>query len=373
MKSLIIGIGLSTMTLTSFSQEIHLASEYSKLKLDKGISLVDGNKNDIESVSVSDDGSKICWIGKNTTRKTSYPIDLYVKNTGLSAADQPKKLDKCLLNAFTKCAFDNSNNILTSELKYRPMAITTTLVSSLINGDFEPKLYHSVLRTYDPNTDERLSEISPKDLGLKSNKEFIKHPRVSPDGSMITYYTMGKYGKKGVYIYHLNTKKVTHLGTHFDKHPTWSADGSKILFHHQVSNRKEGGLEKAYLGYYELEYSGVDTVTGNRVMLDDPTLEGYTYHKHPAVYPGTDLLFFHGQFSPDGAKKMFVRSLNKNSKIYELSFKKANIQLKKAKHPATSRNDTGLYFIGKEEASGSKYKVYKLSRKAIKRIDKRVE
>ncbi len=355
------------------SEEVGLANTYKKLKIESGLTLVDGHKNDIESVSVSGDSSKICWIGKDSTRKTQYPIEIYSKDTGISPEELPSKLKKTKLNAYTKCAFDNENNILTSELRYRPLAITATLISSLLTGDFEPKKYHSVLRTYDSRTNTRLESLSPVELGQLSKKEFIKHPRVSPDGSMITYYTMGNYGVKGIYIYNISTKRVIHLGDFLDKHPTWSADGTKILFHHQVSDRKKGGLEQAYLGYYDLEFSGVDDVFAKRIMLDDINKEGYTYHKHPAVYPGTDLLFFHGQLSPEGNKHIFVRNLERKSKIYKLTLKNANISLKKAKHPATSRIDAGMYFVGKENIQNAKYKVYKLNIDSIKTINKKVE
>lgn len=355
------------------ANEIKLAYDYEKINIKNHTELVDGNLNDIDSVAVSDDGNQICWIGKDTNRKSTYPINLYVKDTSLSVSAKPQKIKKALLNAFTKCAFDHHGNIITSELKWRPGAIVNTLYHSYRSGDFEPKTYQSILRTYDINTNQLVSEVDAIKLGQNSKKEFIKHPRVSPDGKWVTFYTMGNYGTEGVYLYHIDTQKVVHLGKFLDKHPTWSPDGSKILFHHQVSNRKEGGLEMAYLGFYDLSFSGKDDVTAKRVLIDDMTKEGYSYHKHPAMYVDSDLLFFHGQEKPDGKKSIYMRKLAKNSKIYKLSFKKLDTPLKKAKHPAVARNKSGLYFLGKEDQEGAKYKIYRLAPNLITKLNNLVK
>lgn len=201
----------------------------------------------------------------------------------------------------------------------------------------------------------------------------MKHPRVSPDNNWMVYYTMGSYGKKGIYLLNLKTNKRIHLGEHYDKHPTWIADGSKILFHTQFSDRKKGGMELAYLGYYEVELSDTELLSKKRVMLDDLSLKGYVYHKHPALYPDSNLLFFHGQTKPEGKKRMYVRSMEKNSLIYEIKMKVDGMKLKKAKHPSNGRTDTGLYFVGKRDIKGEKYKIYRLEPMSINNLIKMVK
>lgn len=363
---------ISLLLMSSFVSAT-TAFDYSKINIKDGLSLLDGNMNDIDSVAVSNDGNQICWIGKKTTNKLLYPVNLYVKDVSESAVISPKKINKFLLNAFTKCAFDEKGNIVSSALKYRPFSIMATVIGSLRTGDYEPKLFRSSMRIFDKNTFSMLEDLNAVDMGQTSMKAYIKHPRVSPDGRWITYYTMGEQGKKGIYLYNRVTTTVIHLGEFSDKHPTWNSEGDKILFHYQTSNRKEGGLEKSYLGYFELSFSGEDQVDFKRILIDDIEAKGYVYHKHPALYPGTNLLFFHGQKKEDGNKKIFVRNLAKNSKIYEVDMDKANVNLKKAKHPAVSRVDSGLYFLGKEDIKKSKYKIYKLSPKFIKKIESKVE
>lgn len=350
------------------STDVKLAYDYDKIKVKSGVTLVDGNIYDVESIAVSNGGDKLCWIGKSKNKKWQYPIDIFVKNTSESSSERPRKLYKSRrLNAYTKCAFNNEDNVMTSELLYKPFAITATLYHSLVTGDFEPKRYHSYMSTYDYETNERLGLLTPIGIGHENNREFLKHPRMSPDNNWMVYYTMGNYGKKGIYLLNMKTQKRIHLGVHADKHPTWTMDGTKILFHTQVSDRKKGGLEQAYLGYYDMKFNG-DNVTYKRVMLDDMSKKGYAYHKHPAVYPGTDLLFFHGQTKPEGKKKMFVRSFSQNSQIYEVKMYQDGMKIRKAKHPATGRSDSGLYYVGKKDIPGERYKIYRLGPNSINNL-----
>jgi Tol biopolymer transport system component len=334
---------------------------YSKIKISEGIELVDGSKFGVESPAVSNDGTEVCFVGKKKDKDYVYPVSIYTKKIG-SKVDATK-VRKKILNVMSKCAYDSEGRLLVSELKYSPFAISASLIYSLRNNDFEPKRYRSVVSFYkkdDKSKYKKISQIKSVDLGQNHKREFIKHPRVSPNGEWITFYTTGSYGKKGIYLYHVESKKTIHLGERYEKHPTWTEDGTKVLFHYQVADRKQGGIEKAYLGYYDLSFSG-DDVDYKRVMLDDTSAKGYVYHKHPAVYPGTDLLFFHGQDEVDGKKKIYVRRLEALSNIYELKMKKANISLKKAKHPTVSRVQSGIVFVGKENEKGSKYKVFKLN------------
>lgn len=383
MKKSVLAIGLLAISSFSFAEpnggnptpstDIKLAFNYEKLKVQTGVTLVDGNLFAVESIAVSTDGQRLCWIGKESSKKWKYPVDIFMKNADSTASTRPTKIKKHSLNAFSKCAFDNDGNILASELVYRPFAITVTLVNSLITGDFEPKKYKSVLTTYDYERNEKIDTLTATQIGQKSTKEFIKHPRISPDNNWLTYYTMGNFGKKGIYLLNLKTNKSFFLGERSEKHPTWSPDGTKILFHFQKSDRKKGGLEQSYLGYYKVRLDN-NKVSATRVMLDDPNKEGYAYHKHPAVYPGTDLVFFHGQTKPEGKKKIFVRKLAKDSQIYEVKMKTDGVKIKKAKHPSTALvSDSGVYFVGKRDVKGEEYKIYRLESKSVQNLRNRVK
>lgn len=349
--------------------DVELAFNYKKLKVNTDVTLIDGHLHGVESIAVSTDGQRLCWIGKESRRRWKYPIDIFMKDTDSSSSTRARKLKRHALNAYSKCTFDNNGNILASELIYRPFAIVSTLISSFITGDFEPKKYKSVLTTHDYERNVKTNSFTAIHIGQKSNKEFIKHPRISPDNNWLTYYTMGSFSKKGIYLFNLKTKKSFFLGEHSDKHPIWSPDGSKILFHYQVSDRKKGGIEKSYLGYYNISFSNNKVVSAFRVMLDDPNEEGYAYHKHPTIYPGTDLVFFHGQTKPEGKKKLFVRRLEQNSQIYRVKMKVDGIKIKKAKHPSTSLvSDSGLYFVGKRDIKGEEYKIYRVESNSIQNL-----
>lgn len=141
MKKTMTMIGLLAFATTAFTQdEVVTAYKYKKLKLKEEITLVDENVFDIESVAVSNDGQRICWIGKPKNKDWQYPADIFMKQTSAKTTDMPRKLKKSKrLNAFSKCAFNNEGNILASELFWRPLAITSSLIHSLRNGDFEPK------------------------------------------------------------------------------------------------------------------------------------------------------------------------------------------------------------------------------------------
>jgi hypothetical protein len=346
--------------------------KYKAIKIAEGLELVDGSKFGIESPAVSDDGSEVCFIGKNKNRSYVYPVNVYTKKTNVDSS--AVKVRKKILNVITKCAYDSNGDLLLSELKYRPFAISASLIYSLKHDDFEPKRYHSVVSLYRKNSKDKykkVEELNALNLDQNHKREFIKHPRISPNGEWVTFYTTGTYGKKGLYLYHVDSKRTIHLGERGEKHPTWTDDGTKILFHLQIANRKTGGVEKAYLGYYDLSFTE-NSVEYKRVMLDDPNTEGYVYHKHPALYPKTNILFFHGQNKIDGKKKIYVRRLSPNSQVFELKMKKANISLKKAKHPSVSRVQSGLVFVGKENIKGSKYKVFKLDDSAIKLLSEKV-
>ena len=72
MKKSITLLGLLALSTASFASsgggtpndEVQTAYKYEKIKVKTGVTLVDNNTYGVESVAVSNDGQRICWIGK---------------------------------------------------------------------------------------------------------------------------------------------------------------------------------------------------------------------------------------------------------------------------------------------------------------------
>lgn len=340
------------------------ATEFESIKIKKGIEIINQTSFGAESVAVSDDGSKLCWIAKSRDSKIVIPGDIFMRDLNDDAVKRAKKGGA--LNAFTKCSFDEKNNLVTSKLHWRPLALTRTIVTGLISGDMDPKGFVSSISIFDEDS-KKVRDIRPKSLGLKSNRIFLKHPRVSPNGEWITYYL--KHGKKiqGVYLHHFASGKTHQLSNVYDKHPTWSPDGSKILFHYQI-DATETQPEMAYLGYFDVNLSeSGDLIESKRIMLDEPKDVGFRYQKHPAILAGTNLVFFHGEENAGDKKDIFVRDLSPNSKVFKIKMEIEDVKITKAKHPASGAFDDSIYFIGKTKGAEEDM-VLRLTPKALAKI-----
>jgi len=325
------------------------AQDIPSIKLEKSVEIVNQNTFAVESVAISDDGSRLCWVGKSKDSKLVMPSEIFIKR---EEQDEVIKADKgWILNAFTKCSFDNHNNLVTSKLHWRPLALSRTLLSGIITGDLDPVGYVTSITTYDMEQKNKQQSILPKDMGFNSNGVFLKHPRVSPNGEWLTFYL---YSEKlqGIYIYHLASGRVHQLGTEYDKHPTWTTDGKKILFHYQI-NAKDKIPERAYLGYYDLQlkHNG-ELDSSKRILLDDPAKLSFSYQKHPAQVTGTDYVIFHGEKTPGAKKALFVRKLEPDSPTIELKLQLLDgTKITRGKHPATGALTSDIVFIGKTKGT----------------------
>ena len=361
------------MTLGLVLNLLSIAPSYAKgfksISVNDGIEVLNNRSFSAESVAISDDGEKICWIAKSKDSKIVIPSDVFYRDLG---DKKVKRLDKHgFLNAFTKCSFDQDNNLVTSKLHWRPLALSRTIIMGLLKGEFDPIGYASSITKMDENQ-KVLSAIMPKSLDLKSDRIFLKHPRYSPDGKWLTYYL--KHGKKleGVYLHHIATGKTHQLSAGYDKHPTWSPEGDKILFHFQI-DATETNPEQAYLGYFDLELNdNGDVKSSSRIMLDDIEKVGFRYQKHPAMLAGTDFVFFHGEEEAGDKKDLFVRELKPGSKTYKLKLKLNDLKITKAKHPASGAFDNKIVFIGKVKDTNED-QVLMLSPKAIDNILNAIE
>lgn len=357
------------LVLNFFCVTHSFAKDFKSISINSGINILNDTSFSAESVAISDDGEKICWIAKSKDSKIVIPSDVFYKNINDT---QVSRLEKNgFLNAFTKCSFDQDNNLVTSKLHWRPLALSRTLFVGLLKGDFDPIGYASSVTKMSADQ-EVLSVIKPKELGLKSNRIFLKHPRFSPDGKWLTYYL--KHGKKleGVYLHHLASGKTHQLSSSYDKHPTWSPDGDKILFHYQV-DATDSTSELAYLGYFQLSLKdNGDLESSQRIMLDNIGKVGFRYQKHPAGLAGTEFIFFHGEEKPGDKKDIFVRELKPGSTSYKLKLKVNDIKITKAKHPATGAFDDKVVFIGKVKGT-SEDQVMMLGAEAIDTILNEIE
>lgn len=349
--------------------EVILANKYKKLVIKDLPEFITDKGGAPEAVSLNHDGTQFGYIAAAMESTKLYPANLYLYSDETQEVKKFNKRGK-ILNIETTLTYTHDNQLVVSELEYRPFSITKTIAKVIQGEEIFPHGYHSAIKFYQPNG-KKIKELSAKDLGLKSNQEFLQHPRISPNGEWMTFYIKGVIENPGIYLTNLKTLKTIKLSDGKDKHPTWTQEGDKILFHTQSSESRVRGAEEseqAYLGYFQLNFKD-GKVNSQRIMIDDMTKVGFTFHKHPTVFPGTDLLFFHGQLGPNKNKKIFVRRLKPNSPIYKLEISNLNgEEFKKVKHPATSFSaESGLHFIAKSKDEKD-YSIYKFNKNVIEQL-----
>lgn len=349
-----------------------------KIKLSEPATMIYDHLMEPEAVMVSADGKMMTFKAKGTKFEKG---DSHTAFLGHQEDDgtwtKPKKFKQSLLFKFFAYSglSPDGKTLVSSVDTWQFFGLTKTFVAAIKSPDFDVMGYDHFIRLYDIETKKLKLSLGHKDFKIKKGDR-MEHVRMSPDTKWLTFYLHDIPEQRGVYLYNLNTKETIHLGLFDDKHPTWTEDGKRILFHNQQGgNASEASeTEMASLGYYELKFNG-DQVEAERILLDEPITEGeFRYHKHPALYPGTNMLFFHGKKKADGASKLFVRDLKAKSKIFEIEVS-AEKELKTLKHPATAQIDAGLFFIGKyKDETDERYgkKIFHLSPQAIKEISSKV-
>ncbi len=311
-----------------------------------------------EAITISDDGRQVAYIAKTLQDFSQAPPTTawLIKQTG----DQWSPAAKMPWGGkVTSVSFANQDRWLVVSNSHSTLSGYGTIVKNLF-GDRE-KIgdllgFDHRIEIYDAqNPKKLLMSFTSEDMGLKK-PEMLKHARVSPDGKWMTFYTHGHEDQRGIYVYNFETKRSQHMGLTDDKHPTWTPDGTKILFHQQEGGNSfvsYGGEEKSSLGYYDLKSDAHGNLSVTRQLMDSQRNQ-FLYHKHPSVYPGTNLVFFHGVLEPGGSKKLLVRKLGVDTKIFKISDLMINdLELKGTKHANSSLAATGLFFVAREKGKAT--------------------
>lgn len=347
-------VALACLLLSSFSHAVEVVS-FGK-NLDSKLIV----KQTIapEAITISDDGKQIAfiaktqrefsqappttsWLIKKTANQWSAPAILPWggKVTSVTFANQ----DRWLVASNSRGTVSGYGTILKNLFGDREK------IGDLFGFDHRIEIYDAA------NPKKLLKAFTPQEMGLKK-PEMLKHARVSPDGKWMTFYAHGHEDQRGIYVYNFATKRSHHLGLTDDKHPTWTPDGTKILFHQQEGGNAfvdYGGEEKSLLGYYDLKADANDNLTATRFLMDSKRNQ-FHYHKHPSVYPGTDLVFFHGVLEPGSSKKLLVRKLGVDTKIFKISdIMIDDLELKGTKHANSSLAANGLFFIAREKGKAT--------------------
>lgn len=355
-----------TQSLYAKESKIDTAFKYKTIKT-SDIKLINNETAGVDSVSVNDDGTKVCWVGKRHNSKllirdSIFHVDLQRPTELKTYVSKSRPM-----SLHVRCTYDSEDNLLISELAYKLFAIFRSLFSIFTTKELEPVGYNSSFIHTDKWGGIK-RRVGAKQLGHKRNTIYIKHPKIHKNGKWVVYYTHENIEEQGVYLGHVESGKVHKLSSSYDKHPVWSQDGKRILFHHQ---RTVDGIEMAYLGYFDIEKMQPDDVLVKRHMIDDIRKKGYVYHKHPMEYPKDNIIYFHGQIRPDGKKYLFAREFEKNSKIYRVKMQYKDIKFKNSKHPHTSKVDDGLFFVGKTKKD-SRYNIYKLDYTGTNKINNKI-
>lgn len=339
-------------TFVAFLFLFHFSAFAEKIKISTHAKLIYDHLREPEAIVVSADGTMMTFKAKGNKFEKG---DSHTAFIGMLNEDgqwtEPQKFKPSLLfKFFAYSGLSPDGKILVSSVDtWRLFGLTKTFLTAFSKEGIDVKGYAHHIKLYDIESKKLILSLGPKELKIKKGDR-MEHVRMSPDGKWLTYYLHDIPEQRGIYLYNIKTKENIHFALNDDKHPTWTPDGKKILFHVQKGGNaaEESAVEMASLGYYELKFDG-DKVTHTRYLFDGPfEKDQFRYHKHPALYPGTNLLFFHGKKKPDGASKLFVRELKVKSKIFELELVgEEGKEFKTMKHPATSEADTGLYFIGK--------------------------
>lgn len=360
---MLVSQSIKTSLLLIFACSVaHAAS----IKDDISIERVVGKAIAAEALNISDDGNKIVYIAKaETDIQQAPPTTAWMVTKKDGVWQEPEKLP--ISGYVTSVTFAHNDEWIVASTSHGTAKGYLKILKLALSGDtdkigdlmgFEHRI--EIRDALKPK--KKIFNFKPADFSL-AKPEMLKHARVSPDGKLMTFYTHGIEAQRGIYLYNFDTQKTIHFGAFDDKHPTWTADGKKILFHSQVggnafSSAVEAAsadateaLETSVLGYYDLSLRADGEMQANRILMD-VNKKGFSYQKHPANYPGTDLIFFHGADAPDKAKKIYVRRLGVGTEVYKLSdLKLDGVEIQNGKHPNSSINASGLYFVGRLEGA----------------------
>jgi hypothetical protein len=342
---------------------------YDSKKIKDGTSVIDIKGHALESPVVSSDGKRMIVVGSPFSEK--FPAtQIFIKDL-TNPNDVGIKLKKPLLNIFVKGSFipnaeyiaGAEGGMVVCELKWKFGAIIKYLLKRP-----EGEAYHSIISVFD-KSGNRLKEFSPADFGLPKTT-FLEHPRVSPDGRFMTFYTQSSKEIQGVYIYDLkanlgkeSTIRLTAPDAKFgqtflDKHPTFDNTGKRIFFHEQGAMQGTGE-EIARIGYYDLDLDGGTVKVARRVIIGDPKHEigtNYVYQKHPAYHSGLNMVFFHARDGITGSKSIGAISLDhldQQPLFFELRNDLPNgdeMRFTHAEHVDVSdQPNSPLYFVAREK------------------------
>ncbi|MFZ3229512.1 MAG: hypothetical protein WA160_04855 [Pseudobdellovibrio sp.] len=312
-----------------------------------------------EAITLSDDGDKMTFIAKDSTDFQAAPPTTawIVKKNNNNLWASPVKLPWG--GMITSISFANHDQWLVASISKGTISGYVSILKNIF-GDHEKigdllGFKHRIQIFNAKNPKELVMSLSPEDFGLVK-PEMLKHARVSPNGKWLAFYTHGYEDQRGIYVYNFETKKTIHLGLTNDKHPTWSPDGSKILFHEQDGGNAFGSNsvdERSLIGYYDLDVRNNNELVAVRNLMDTNN-ETFYYFKHPSMYPGTDLVFFHGLQKKDGSKKLFVRRIGVDTKIFKISdLLNEEVEIKGTKHGNSSISASGLFFVGRKKGNAT--------------------